>query len=178
MRDTGQDVMRLAVGLLLALFLAPGSQAQSTTGTMPEESRQGHRGQGYLFIAPGMYIGNADSIAILHVGGGGEFLVYRGLGVGAEVGAIGALQESRDGLGLFSANGSYHFSRLRKLSPFLSGGYSIVGGNGQRNLVNFGGGVNYWLRERIGLRLEFRDHVYADGTGRQLLGFRVGFAFR
>jgi hypothetical protein len=98
--------------------------------------------------------------------------------VGAEVGGIGALQESGGGLGLLSANGSYHFARQRKVSPFLTGGYSSVFGHGQRNLVNFGGGMNYWLRERIGLRLEIRDHIYADGTGRHLLGFRIGFAFR
>jgi hypothetical protein len=178
MRIRGRNLTRLAVGFLFVLFLSTWAQAQSTTGASPIDNAPVHHGQGYLFIGPGMYIGFVDSIAILHVGGGGEALVYEGLGLGAEAGAIGALQESRGGLGLFSVNGSYHLSRQRKISPFLTGGYSSVSGNGQRNLVNFGGGVNYWLRERMGLRLEFRDHVYADGTGRQLLGFRVGFAFR
>jgi hypothetical protein len=178
MRIRRRTLTRFTVESLFVLFLSTWAQAQSTTDTPPAEEARVHHGQGYLFIAPGMYIGNVDSIATLHIGGGGEALVYRGLGVGAEVGGLGALQESRGGLGLFSVNGSYHFSRQRKVSPFLTSGYSSVSGNGQRNLVNFGGGVNYWLRERMGLRLEFRDHVYADGTGRQLLGFRVGFAFR
>jgi hypothetical protein len=178
MRSKGRRITHFTGVVLVVLVLSTWAQAQSTTGTAQEESSRRYRGQGYVFIAPGTYIGNADSITTIHFGGGGEGLLYKGLGLGAEIGGITALQESSAGLWLFSANGSYHFARERKITPFLTGGYSSVGGNGQRNLINFGGGINYWFRERQGIRLEFRDHIYTDGTGRHLLGFRIGFAFR
>jgi hypothetical protein len=113
----------------------------------------------------------------MHVGAGGEALLYKGLGAGAEIGGIWALQGS-DLLAVFSADGSYHFSRGRKISPFLTGGYSLIWGDGSANMVNFGGGINWWLGERKGIRLEFRDHVYAEGSNRQIVEFRIGFAFR
>jgi hypothetical protein len=131
-----------------------------------------------LFVAPGAYIGNAETVPTLHVGGGGEFLVYRGLGIGAEAGGIAALTQSGGGLGLISANGLYQFAPQRRVSPFLTGGYSSVFGRGQRHLVNIGVGLTYWFQEGKGIRLEFRDHIYADNKRRHLLGVRIGFAFR
>ena len=173
-----RNYRRLSLSLLLLLSAAPRSWAQSTTQWQPEKAGPTYHVLGYFFVAPGIYSGYSDSTGTLHIGGGGEALVYRGLAVGAEIGCIVALEESRGGLGLFSANGSYYFSRQRKVSPFLTGGYSSVWGHGQRNLVNFGAGVNYWFRKRLGVRFEFRDHIYGDGFNRSLLGFRVGIVFR
>ena len=168
------SVIELTVFVLLFAGLA---SAQSQAASTDPGNTQTHRALGYVFAAPGVYIGNADSVATLHLGGGAEARVYRGLGIGAEIGGIAALQGSGGGLGLFSVNGSYHFEQKGKVSPFLTWGYSIVSGSGTRNLINFGGGVNYWLREGKGIRLEVRDHYYMDGSGRQLLGFRIGFTF-
>jgi hypothetical protein len=142
----------------------------------PENPRQ-YRAQGHLFGAPGAYVGYSESVAVIHIGVGGEGLVYRGFGLGAEAGVLWAVRGS-DPLGLVSVNGSYHFSRRRKLCPFLTGGYSLIGGDGNRSLVNVGGGANWWIRNRTGIRLEFRDHVYADGSNRHILEGRIGFAFR
>jgi hypothetical protein len=181
MRERDFSLAKIIAMIFLLFHLPPGFQAQSLSGSASSEKREKialHRAQGYFFIAPGVYNGYGGMVATLHIGGGGEAVVYQGLGVGAEVGLLSALQGSGGGIGLFSANGSYHFSRRNKISPFLTGGYSSVSGHGQRNLVNFGGGANYWIRERIGLRIEFRDHVYADGSGRHLLGIRVGLLFR
>jgi hypothetical protein len=44
--------------------------------------------------------------------------------------------------------------------------------------VNYGGGVNWWISEGKGLRLEFRDHVETQFTDVHYVGFRIGFAFR
>jgi hypothetical protein len=34
--------------------------------------------------------------------------------------------------------------------------------NGEHeNLFNFGGGVDYWMKKRVGLRIEFRDQVWS-----------------
>ncbi len=145
-------------------------------GPARENPRQ-YRFQGYVFGAPGAYVGYSENRATMHIGAGGEGLVYRGFALGAEAGILGAVQGS-DPLGLLSIDGSYVFSRSRKLSPFLAGGYSLTGGNGRRNLVNVGGGVNWWLGERTGVRFELREHAYADGSNRHIFEARIGFAFR
>ncbi len=172
------QLSRAAGAALTILLLSAVAQAQSAVNTVPRTDVYGpHHFQGYLFAAPGTYVGFSESTATMHVGGGGEAILYRGLGLGAEIGVLWALRGS-DPLGLFSVDGSYHFSRQHKLSPFLAGGYSVIGGEGRRNLVNYGGGVHYWFSENKGIRLEFRDHLYADGTERHLLSFRVAFAIR
>jgi hypothetical protein len=139
------------------------------------------RGEGYLFLGVGSGTGLPR---FEHVGGGGEVLLFRGLGVGGELGAMG---RPGDGVGLFSIDPSYHFLHAHgksKLVPFIEGGYTRAFGNKGSpypNIFNFGGGVHYWVFKRVGLRLEFRDYVaqhsFFAGTD-QYWGFRVGLALR
>ncbi len=50
--------------------------------------------------------------------------------------------------------------------------------NGAGSGINFGGGVNYWMKERVGLRFEVRDYIVVlDGVA-NLVTFRVGILFR
>ena len=99
-----------------------------------------------------------------------------------EIGYLAPARSISEGVGILSANGSYHFLNgepSQKLVPFVTGGYSLAFREGSANLFNFGGGVNYWFRERMGLRLEFRDHVIPDGNhSDHFLGFRIGLTFR
>ena len=61
------------------------------------------RGEGYLFLGVGS---GTDLPSFEHVGGGGEVLLSRGLGVGGELGAMGS---PGGGVGVFSIDPSYHF---------------------------------------------------------------------
>jgi hypothetical protein len=45
-------------------------------------------------------------------------------------------------------------------------------------MANFGGGVNWWWRDRMGLKVEFRDHVAAEGGNYHIWGVRFGLTFR
>ncbi len=162
---------------LMYLCLSFWAFARAQDGQTAPGTPDRHHGQGYLFLAPGAYVGYSESVATMHFGGGGEAFIYKGLAAGAEVGGIWALRGS-DLLAVFSADGSYHFSRSRKLSPFLACGYSRIWGDGSANMVNFGGGINWWLGERKGIRLEFREHIYAESSHRQIAEVRIGFAFR
>lgn len=150
------------------------------SGSVMAQAAKEHHGQGYGFIAPGV-VKDEGSAATLHFGVGGEGLVYKGLGVGGEIGYLHPARGFREGFGIASANGSYHFreaSASGKLVPFVTGGYSLFFRSGTANAVNFGGGINYWANEHLGVRLEVRDHVVtADGTA-HYVGFRIGFAFR
>jgi hypothetical protein len=134
------------------------------------------RGWGYGFGAVGGASGGSD--ATLHVGGGGEGLVYKGLGLGAEIGYLSPFQGLGDGIGILSTNVGYHFVKPnRKLAPFVTGGFSLAFRNGASGGGNFGGGIQYWMRPHLGLRFEFRDHVFSSDSP-HLYGFRVGLSFR
>jgi len=116
---------------------------------------------------------------MLHFGGGGELYLYKGLGIGVEVGYLGATQDLGEGIGIFSANGLYNFSRGdRKVQPFVTGGYSLAFRSGTLNAINFGGGVHYWFSRKVGLRLEFRDHLSPSYADEHLWQGRIGFDFR
>jgi len=47
---------------------------------------------------------------------------------------------------------------------------------GSRNGSHAGGGVEYWMRDGLGLRLEFRDHLTSDMSS-HLWGARVGLTW-
>lgn len=143
---------------------------------------QDNRAQGYLFVAPGGITVLGLTAASLHAGIGGEFFLAKGLAVGVEGGYLAPTRDIGLGLGIFSANGSYHFrnaDKPRKLVPFVTAGYSLAAGQGEvGHMINFGGGVNWWMRDRLGLRFEARDHVTTDTPRGHFWQFRVALAFR
>jgi len=159
---------------LCCLILAAGLAAA-------QEKDSPRKGQGYVFVAPGGVTEQGHTDGYLHFGIGGEGVIYKGLGLGAEIGYLFANGCPSCGLGLGSINGYYQFKSVgssRKLVPFITGGFSAaVGSGGVGSGFNFGGGVNYWLRRRVGLRLEFRDHIPAEAPDAHLWQGRIGFAF-
>ncbi len=144
------------------------------------QTEDGHSGQGYAFFAPGAV--SHDGGRSAQIGAGAEGLVFRGLGAGADIGYLYPQRDFGRGFGLLSVNGSYHFGTRRpgsKVVPFVTAGYSLAFRNGHANLANFGGGLHYWFTDRVGLRAEFRDHVWGcSGCTTHFWGFRFGVAFR
>ena len=138
------------------------------------------RGQGYAYFAPGLTSGEDPTIQI---GGGGEAVFGNGVGVGADLSYLKLVEfRSYGGLGVASLNGSYHFlkaTKSGKLVPFVTGGYSGFFRSGAYgNGFNYGGGINYWFHERVGLRVEFRDQIVVDSDTYRYAGVRVGVSFR
>ncbi|MGA9773379.1 MAG: hypothetical protein WBV94_30390 [Blastocatellia bacterium] len=115
-----------------------------------------------------------DQNAVINAGGGVEGHFGNGAGIGAELGYIASTRSTGSGFGLVSVNGSYHFNRSGKAVPFLTGGGSVAfaGAGGG----NFGGGLNYWMTNRFGLRFEVRDHVFSSDRAHTVV-FRVGLSF-
>jgi hypothetical protein len=137
--------------------------------------------EGYVYVAPGAVTGGGYTNGTLHIGGGAEKIFGPGIGVGAEIGAVGSWNNFRTAIGIFSVNGSYHFlPRPARIDPFVTGGYSLGFRSGTLNFGNFGGGINYWFGERLGLRTEFRDHVHVSDRVPAIhyWGVRFGLAFR
>jgi hypothetical protein len=103
------------------------------------------------------------------------------LGAGAELGYLFPRQAAGDGFGILSTNGFYRFTNspsLQKVTPFVTAGYSLGFREGTINMANFGGGLDYWVRDRMGLRLEVRDHVWPGDPAAHFLMFRVGLVGR
>jgi len=141
----------------------------------------GQQSNGYVFFAPGGVTVGSHTSMTLHAGVGGEGILGKGLGVGAEIGALGPKEDFSCAVGVFSANGYYHFihGRDRRADPFVTGGYTLAFRSGSANLFNLGGGVNYWFSERLGLRVEVRDQVWRSCCGTaHYWGVRLGLAFR
>src|SRR5262245_48266084 len=159
---------KLIFVILLAVLLPFAAAAQNKE----------RRGQGYVFVAPGIF---AEEYGTLHIGGGGEGVSYKGLGVGAEIGYLGFTDDLGEGFGVFSPNVSYHFTngaRSGKFAPFVTSGFSLLFRGRAEPAVNIGGGMNWWFKDRIGLRLEVRDHVIVTDRSPHFLGVRIGLAFR
>ncbi len=143
-----------------------------------------------MYLAPGGALTRAFAgDAFVHFGGGGEYVMKNGLGVGADAGAIGLLFSGTTGT--LSLNGSYHFRHRRLLDPFVTAGYSLFfdrtatsffsGAEAHQDnlsLFNFGGGTNIWILRHLGAKLELRDHVHSgSGSTVHYAEFMLGLAF-
>ena len=136
------------------------------------------RANGYVFGAPGV---RADrGTATIQIGGGGEAYVYKGLGLGVDGGVMMVAECGGCRGTVLSLNGIYSFKSASrpKISPFISGGASLMPASDVPGGMNLGAGVQYWFRERMGLRVEFRDHIFMGYRNHHYYQARIGFAFR
>ena len=158
--------------------------ASSALAQEPNRSR----GQGYFFFALGMGDNGPEGHQYqpdIHLGAGGEGFIYKGLGVGAELGPFFPTKSGSPfsgwsdwAVGLGSANLSYHFlpdTIDRKFEPFVTAGYSLFFRAGTFNGYNGGGGVNVWMNKNVALRFEGRYH---SAYYYHFAGFRIGMTFR
>jgi hypothetical protein len=134
---------------------------------------------GNVFVAPG----RGETITSLHFGGDADILLFKGAGINTELGVMGPLEDFSRRLGMFSANGIYHFTTSGlspRLSPFVTSGFTLAFKEGDtRNLFNVGAGVNYWAATRVGLRFEFRDHMmFGHASTAHYWGVRMGVVLR
>ncbi len=138
----------------------------------------GQRANGYIFAAPGALSCCGASESTLHAGAGAELKVWKNLGAGVEVGALGPTHDYSLALGVASVNGYYHLlGSDRKFDPFVTGGYSVFFRSGHLNLGNVGMGSNYWFAKHFGVRVEGRDHIYNSfGSTLHYWGVRFGIA--
>lgn len=117
--------------------------------------------------------------ALVGIGGGAEAFVWRRLAIGGDLSAQRFVAQGPV-FGLLSGSVTYHFADRQKaigFDPFISflpsgafvdGSWVSAGG--------MGGGLNYWLRQGIGLRAEGRFLVADPEEG--ILMARIGLAFR
>ena len=144
----------------------------------------------FVYLAPGGALTRAFAGDVfVHFGGGGEYVMKNGIGLGADAGAIGLLFGGTTGT--LSLNGYYHFRRRRLVDPFVTAGYSLFfdqtassfffgveAHQDNLSLFNFGGGTNIWFSRHVGAKIQFRDHVHSgNGSTVHYVEFIMGVAF-
>ncbi len=139
------------------------------------------RSHAYWVATPGAVTAGSTAFR-LGTSGGGELAIAKGFAAGAEIGMVGPVQHFADRvLGVVSASGYYHpvWSKTARLDPFGAAGWSLLFRDGTRNMLNYGGGLNYWFARDMALRTEFRDHTFSNGGARvHYWGVRIGVSFR
>ncbi len=144
-----------------------------------QEFEHPYRWQAYGYYGAGYAPGSTDN-TIQQLGGGGEGFLYKGLSAGADIGFQYPTYGFTYGIGMFSANGGYHFNHKReaKLVPFVTAGYSLAFREENVNLANFGGGLTWWIIPRLGIRAEVRDYLWPLWKVRHSPQFRLAVTFR
>jgi hypothetical protein len=133
---------------------------------------------GYIFFAPGGMSAAGQTNSTVQFGGGGELLLAKGLGLGAELGLLSPTGNLGGTVGVASGNAYYHLGSKRKIDPYITVGYSRFFRGNTANSPNFGVGVNLWLWRSLGMKVEFRDHLASPGgVTAHWWGGRIGINF-
>jgi hypothetical protein len=148
---------------------------------------------GYAFVAPGGEHSSGTpsvSLATYGLGGGVERTLVEGssgaFGIGGDVqGLIPGKGQASTAIGILSIDGVYHLPQRGNFEPFLAGGYSVLFRGFTANGGNFGIGANYWFRDHLAFRFEFRGEIASPpiqpynhpGPTTVYYGVRFGLSF-
>ena len=128
------------------------------------ETAPAQRTHAYVFAAPGAARASGDSTGFLHAGGGFELALPLRVGVGGELGFVGSFSSLTKPDRVASVSGYRHFATPGRLDPYLVGGYSALIHHDTANGFHFGLGANLPLLGRLGLKFEFRGHVFSENA--------------
>jgi hypothetical protein len=105
----GGSFMRHYIRFTLATALWMGIAAWAYADN-PAEQKEDQRSyvREYAFFALGILVGDVDARGTWQMGGGGEVVVFKGIGVGGEIGYFSPWGNLGEGIGLFSPDKSYH----------------------------------------------------------------------
>jgi hypothetical protein len=161
--------------IMMCLIILTPALSYAQAPTQKERTSYGYAFTGLLIASNGGDSG-------VQAGIGGEGIIHKGFGIGGEIGYFRNIRfGNNDGLGLLSVNTSYHFlnvSKSRRLVPFATGGFSVFFRGGAVIGGNFGGGITYWFKDRLGVRLEVRDQIPAYSGIGHFPSFRAALTFR
>lgn len=157
----------LLLGVLTAGAVPAGAQETAT-------QTKRYNGNYYGYFTAGAC---QHGYGIFGAGGGAEGFLWKGISVGVDA----SYQQFTDGwgFGLLTPQFGYHFinrDKPVKWDPFVTLGAGLAFAGAAAGTGNLGGGVTYWFKPRLGIRVEYRSHVVAYEEGLQT--FRIGVSFR
>jgi len=176
----------IAMGMAMVLVPVAALAQQSANSGDPlmgqqvaEEGSTSPVKYGVVFGAPGFVTDGYDSEATVYLGGGGEVIWPSGLGFGVDGGYMTSPSGFDYGVFVFSPGIIFEFPLEGSTRPYVRGGYTLMFRDGAANLFSFGGGVNHWFNERLGLKFEVRDNVYLESGGSpHFIDFLIGLNIR
>jgi len=158
--------------IVLAVIILP-STSLLTPAVLAQEIED-TRAWTYLFGG----VGSCNhGVPYFQGGAGGEGLLAGGFGLGAELGYLAFFEGPSLGVGLLSPGVVYNFSPGKKTMPFVTGGYTLFFRSGATHGLYFGGGVNRWMGDRWGIRIEGRNQLM-PACRENLLEARFAILFR
>ncbi len=143
------------------------------------QEKQKYSGDGYVYYGLDTPVGGGLTEAMT-MGAGVDAILYKGIGLGLDLGYQYPRGYFRGGVGLLSVNGAYHLQNVLdrgRFVPFVTAGYGLAFREGHLNLYNFGGGATYWFHRRVGARFEVRDYRHSS-YGQYASTVRFGVSFR
>jgi hypothetical protein len=152
---------------LITLLAASAASAQTT-----------YNGHGYGFFGFEKPSGGSMGDTMTS-GAGGDYFIWRGVGIGVDAAYAFPRREPSEGIGLASVHGSYHYVNRynpRRFVPFANSGYTLAFRSGTANFAHIGAGMIYWFTDRAGFRFEWRNTFNTEE--RFLNGIRLGITFR
>jgi hypothetical protein len=171
----------IVVVLALALVAACGRSADAQTLT------------GNMFAGAGAFNCCGGATGAWLMGVGLDVPLASQVSVSGEFGLLGSAGTGRivdrDGYGyvsvpngtLLSFNGRYHFNLrdARRPRPFLTAGLgAALGSADDTGGLNVGGGIDWWTKDRRGVRLEVRDQFLGEFGNSQVVTARVALILR
>ncbi len=166
--------MKSLIIFVISLSLVAGSAIAQDGDHSPAKNRW----NGYVGWGASFFPNNSNQTGG-NFGLGADFLIRSGLGVNGEVLIVASRY---DAAGMVSMNGVYQFLRSpyrqKGFVPFVTAGVTAasVGEGSGFTGGNIGGGAHWWFRERIGLRMEARDHIFSGNNNWLIV--RLGLVFR
>jgi hypothetical protein len=169
MRIYGKSL--IVLGMLTALAMSATATAQ------PADSfRKDLRFQPFVYGSLGGFPSGAGGGGTFGFGGGVDWLVANGLGLGGDIVLFG---NNTFGFGVASVNASYHFIPSRsRIVPFVKAGIGSGGelGEGGVSIGTIGGGVNLWSSRGMAVRIEVLDRFPIEG-GDHHIAAQLGITF-
>ena len=157
---------------LLVSWLTIGAFAQDNG----DKTDVGSWGRG--FFAPGFVASEWGAAASYYaLGFGGEGRLGGGpAAVTLDLAWLAPYDSLSDGIGEFCPGMGYYFGKGRT-QPFVNGGYTLFFRDAAASGIFFGGGVNHWINDHLGIGFEARDALLLQGTSEHFIQLRANFLF-
>ena len=167
------SVLLITLAWLTVVCLAGGASAEMEAGTFTVSPMIG----GYIFE------GNQDIKNRPAFGLGFGYNFDRNWGTEAVFNYVNTKSDAGKGdikAYLYRLDGLYHFNATERFVPYVAAGVGGIyfdrsGGNDNDPLVNYGGGLKYFITEAIALRGDVRHVISFDSTYNNLL-YTVGLS--
>lgn len=120
----------------------------------------------HAVVGVGQHSSSAKSDSTIEIAGGADGRVAGGhLGLKVEIGYLTPVDGLSRGRGVLAPAAVLYPSSASSFRPFVTAGYALLFRTTALHAVTVGAGVEYWSGQRMGLRVELRDHIHSPRGG-------------